>query len=564
MMRSLAAMTVLFAFACEDPAPAGGPATPPKPDLRPPASAAVTVVIAYGSEKKTWLEEQIAAFKQGNPTTKSGRPINVDARPMGSGDAARAILDGSLKPHVFSPASSAYIALLNQQWLSQAGHTKAVAPAGEPVVLSPIVIAMWKPMAEALGWPKKQLGWADLLRVNADKRGWGAYQHPEWGAFKLGHTHPMFSNSGLQAIVAVAYAGAKKQRGLTKADLDDKKVKKLLGEVEDTIVHYGKSTGFFADTLVDRGPAYLSAAVLYENLVVENASKPTSAPFPLVAVYPVEGTFWSDHPWSTLDAEWVGPDERDAADQLLAFLKQKPSQTRALALGFRPADPSIAISSPIDAAHGVDPKQPQTLLEVPDGATLEKLLAVWSELKKPANIVLVLDKSGSMKGRPLEEAKAGARAFLDVLHDRDEVSLVFFDDVVQPPLGPYPLKDGKTQLRAAIDGVFAGGGTSLYDAIASSYARCSENAKKEHGRIQAVVVMTDGADSGRGLPLATLEQQLGQTGEEDSPVHVFTIAFGEEAQEPVLKEIAKSARGTEAKGKVDDIVGVFRDMASFF
>ena len=41
--------------------------------------------------------------------------------------------------------------------------------------------------------------------------------------------------------------------------------------VQASVVHYGRSTGFFADKMFARGPAYLSAAVLYENLVVESA-----------------------------------------------------------------------------------------------------------------------------------------------------------------------------------------------------------------------------------------------------------------------------------------------------
>ena len=96
-------------------------------------------------------------------------------------------------------------------------------------------------MAEALGWPAKALGWSTLLKVNADPKGWGAFGHPEWGRFKLGHTHPEYSNSGLQAVLAEAYAGAKKTRGLTAADLDVKATREYLRSIEQTIVHYGKS-----------------------------------------------------------------------------------------------------------------------------------------------------------------------------------------------------------------------------------------------------------------------------------------------------------------------------------
>ena len=74
-------------------------------------------------------------------------------------------------------------------------------------------------MAEALGWPGKRLGWRDLLKVNAGGEGWGRLGRPEWGAFKLGHTHPEYSNSGLLSVLAEAYAGARKTRGLVADDL---------------------------------------------------------------------------------------------------------------------------------------------------------------------------------------------------------------------------------------------------------------------------------------------------------------------------------------------------------
>ncbi len=255
-----------------------------KPNDRVSPPSRVEITIVYGSEKKTWLEEQIAAFN-GSQTT-----YHVTGTPMGSGDAAQAIADGKQQPVVFSPASGAYITLLDQKW--QQSHPRPIAPPGEPLVVSPIVIAMWKPMAQSLGWPDKPIGWSDILAVSRDPAGWGAYQHPEWGAMKLGHTHPELSSSGVLSALAIAYAGAKSTRGLTPADLPA--VEPFMGDVEDAIVHYGSSTGFFADKMIERGPSYLSAAVLYENLVIESYARPHS--LDLVAIYPVEGTFWADHP----------------------------------------------------------------------------------------------------------------------------------------------------------------------------------------------------------------------------------------------------------------------------
>lgn len=518
----------------------------------------VTVHIAYSSEKKAWLEAAVIDYKETHPQLQ-GRPIEIDAKSYGSGEAAQAILEGSFKATVFSPASSAYISLINQQW--QTSHPKAIAPAGEPVVLSPIVIAMWKPMAEALGWPTKDIGWKDIIKISKDPKGWGSYSHPEWGTFKLGHTHPEFSNSGLLAVLAEVYAGASKQRGLERGDLDQKPVQEYLGAIENAVVHYGKSTGLFTDKMLETGPGYMSACVTYENLVIESYGKASTAPFPLVAVYPLEGTFWSDHPYSILDADWVTPDDKAAAQAFLAFLKSKPEQDKALALGFRPADSSIAIGAPIDAAHGVDAKQPETLLDLPNGDVLNHLLEVWRQYKKSADVMIVFDKSGSMRGEALKEAKAGAQAFLDGLGDRDSVSLLFFDDKVQDPTPSKELGKSRGDLKTMVDGVFADGGTALYDAINDGYTATLARAKKEPGRIHAMVVMTDGHDENSTMALEALEKKFNP---ENAPVKIFTIAYGDKADPAILQEIAKAAQGTSVVGSADTIVQVYKDMSAFF
>src|SRR3546814_7609246 len=86
-------------------------------------------------------------------------------------------------------------------------------------MLTPLGITMPRPKAEALGWPDEPLGFAAILALCKDQAGWGAYDHPEWGAFRLGNTNPNFSTSGLSALVAQAYAANGKTSGLSIEDL---------------------------------------------------------------------------------------------------------------------------------------------------------------------------------------------------------------------------------------------------------------------------------------------------------------------------------------------------------
>jgi Ca-activated chloride channel family protein len=350
---------------------------------------------------------------------------------------------------------------------------------------------------------------------------------------------------------------------LTLADVNGKPVQAFVGAVEKSVVHYGKSTGFFSERMLARGPSYLSAAVLYENLVVEAAANPQEGALPLVAIYPREGTFWCDHPYSILDAPWVGPAQRKGAELLLKFLRDKPAQQRALALGFRPGDPALAVGAPIDADHGADPKQPQTLLDVPDAATLRALLDMWRHHKRSADVVLVFDKSGSMNGPPLAKAKQGARSFLERLQDDDDVTLLFFDGVVYPAFGPVRLGTARAALLERVEGAFAGGGTALYDAIQDAHDLLSARARKDPSRIHALVLMTDGKDeSSKATNFLDVKQRVKAEG--DQPVRVFTIAYGKGASDSVLREIAEAGQGMSAAGSLQNIVQVYDEMAAFF
>jgi len=267
-------------------------------DREPHSGGTVTISIVYGSEKQAWLDPLVQQFNDARNKTADGKVIVIQATAMGSIEAVNGIIDGTLQPTVWSPASSIYIPVANSEWKKNHADDLIVGTPKD-LVLSPVVIAMWRPMAQALGWPDKSIGWADIAALATSPDGWKAYGHPEWGTFKFGHTHPDHSNSGIVSIIAETYAGLNKQRGLTTADLQSPDLIKFMSDVESSVIHYGSSTGFFADRMFTNGPSYLSAAVMYENLIVEQESKRLagqSSQVPVVAIYPKEGTFWSNHP----------------------------------------------------------------------------------------------------------------------------------------------------------------------------------------------------------------------------------------------------------------------------
>ncbi len=528
---------------------------------------ALVVRMVYGSEKEAWIEAVTPQFNEQRNKTSTGKPIYVDAVAMGSTEALNLILSGSETPAVWSPASSITVPLGNQEWASATGGQQLTEANPPPLVLSPVVIGMWRPMAEALGWPDDPISWAEIAEITRSGQTWADFGHPEWGAFQFGHTHPDYSNSGIASILAIAYAATGKTRDLTVADVQDPATAEFMRSVQQGVIHYGRSTGFFGRQMFNRGPAYLSAAVLYENLVVEAYDKATypNLPLPVVAIYPQEGTFWTDHPYAILNGPWMTDELREAAEIYRDYLLAPAQQQQAMQLGFRPADTSIPLTAPLIPENGIDPQQPKTLLSVPDAATIRAVRDLWSETKKRVEVQIVLDISGSMneEGR-LVSAKQALNTFLDQLADQDQVGVITFSSTATELTPLTELGPKREELRERMDGLIAVGGTRLIDTVAEAYQQLQQQPAGE--RIRAIVVLSDGADNESVMRPEDLAALL-QADESGQSIKVFTIAYGSgELDQGLLNAIseASGARSYESSSEASEIEQVYRDIATFF
>lgn len=556
------AFSALIVVACISFLPACKSKQSSDAELAGPSADKLEIVFTYGSEKEKWITDVTTAFNREEHRTGRGKRIFVRAFPMGSGEAIDEVMDGRRQPHLISPASTAFIKLGNAQ--SQSKFGKDLIASTDNLVLSPVVIAMWKPMAEALGWGKKPIGWSEVLELARSPKGWEAHGFPQWGSFKFGHTHPQFSNSGLISLFAEVYAASGKTAGLTTGDVAKPRTADFLAGIEKSVVHYGSSTGFFGRQMFSTGPQYLSAAVLYENMVIESYSQ-SNLPFPVVAIYPKEGTFWSDHPVGIVEREWVTPEHREAAKIYIQYLLQRPQQEKAITYGFRPGAVDVPLASPIDEAHGVDPKEPKTTLEVPSVPVIDAILNLWQQEKKAANVVLVLDTSGSMNDdRKIQNAREGAKQLVDLLSDNDRLSLLPFNSKFAWSGQNLPIKTGRPTLNSTIDSLFAQGGTALYDSIDEAYQYLLNQTREgEADSILSVVVLTDGEDTESKMHLNALMDRIRYDGETHK-IHVFTIAYGKDARKDILGQIADATQAKSYQGTPENIVGVFKDISTFF
>ncbi|NJL05900.1 MAG: VWA domain-containing protein [Chloroflexaceae bacterium] len=537
----------------------GNPSSPP--------TNAVVVRMLYGSEKQAWLEAVTPAFNAQRIQTSTGKPIFVEAIPMGSTESMEAILNGIEEPAVWSPASGILLPLANQEWASSNGGQRLTEDAPPPLVLSPVVIAMWQPMAEALGWPEQPIGWTEIAELAASGKTWADYGRPEWGPFQFGHTHPDFSNSGIASIIAITYAATGKTRGLTIEDVQSPAVAELMQAVQSGVIHYGRSTGFFGRQMFNRGPGYLSAAVLYENLVVEayDQTRFPNLALPIVAIYPREGTFWTDNPYAILDTPWMTDELREAATIYRDYLLAPEQQQTALSLGYRPANTSIPLGAPLIATNGIDPQEPRTLLEVPDTNVLRAIQEVWGTTKKRVEVQIVVDISGSMDDEArLMNAKRAIRDFIDQLDDEDHVGIIVFSDLATELTPLTALGPKRDDVLNRILGLRAFGGTRLIDTVVEAYQTLQQQPAGE--RIRALVVLSDGEDTQSFTRPEELQALIGQD-ESGRSIKLFTIAYGSGGIElDLLRQMADVTGGQlyQSKSDATEIEEVYRDIATFF
>ena len=349
--------------------------------------------------------------------------------------------------------------------------------------------------------------------------------------------------------------------GLTAEDIERPGVRRAVREIERSIVHYGDTAGDFLDQMGRYGPDYAHAVAVQETSLVQfNADARGTK---LVAIYPAEGTFVADYPLIVLRAPWVDDAERAGGEFFNEWLAPRITPELAATYAYR-APGAHQIPAPVDRAHGADPAQPEAVVQAPAPDVLAAVQQNWNEDRKPANVMLVVDTSGSMgQGARLARAQVALEAFLDELRAEDRVGLVTFGSEVFQTIGVAPLGENETMLRETIRDLIPSGRSALYDAVREAFS--SIRALEDDTRINAVVILADGDDDASLSTLAEVEREISRAcGPEQTAVPIVTVAYGGGAVRRALERIAEACQGRALSAEPANIDEVFRTLALLF
>jgi Ca-activated chloride channel homolog len=511
-------------------------------DSSPPPVSDATLPVAYSPEKEDLFLKLCIAFN----LSRSEETLSV--HPIRRG--MDAMLQNALSEQfaAISPDSSIWLTQLDRMWQQRAPEATSLIGHSDRYALSPIVIAMWQQQAEAMGYPEKQLGWEDLMERAAQDPGF------KW-------SHPSAATaSGLLATTAEFYAAAGKQANLTQEDVTAEANIEYVKNIEATVERYGgESEDKIVIRMLAEGGHPLAAIVAQEQLVIY-FNRNTPYDDKLAAIYPREGTFWMDHPLVLLDGDWVTEAQQQTLRTFTEFLKAEEQQHLVLREGYRPANLSISLEaegSLIQPEYNVDPEEPNTLLKVPSAGVVAKIRDLWRLTKKPANIYLVVDVSGSMEGEKLSAAKGALLSFIDQIEgQRDHVGIIAFSNNLYDvrPLGPLD----KEAYSASIRGLEAAGKTYLFEAIAHAFDQLQQHGEAD--RINVIVAMTDGIHNG-AMTLEALESKIRDS---EMPVLMFTVGYGDDAEMDVLQRIAQLGEGQSYTSDPETIAQLYELVSKFF
>ena len=535
-----------------------------------PPPGSVTIEISSSNTKEDWMNAVVEKFNAEQHKTADGNLIFVTVKHVTSGGSQKDILNGKSQPTVWSPGDQSWVDEANTVWRDRTGQVLIPDQCAQ-TVLAPIGFAMWKPMAQALGWPDTPISWDDIAALSADPKGWETLGHPEWGQFKFGHTHPDYSNVGLLSMTALTYSTLGITEGLTADQVYSDAVVEAFTGVEQNTYHYGLQSRPLMQILAQRGPEYLHAVTTSEAETLKtNKEFASTMRFPLVFIFPSKGTFWSEQPYCILNGEWVSDEQKEAAATFRDYLLDKQQQEMAIDYYLRPIDTTIPLHAPLALDDGTDPRitmDTVPALQSPSADVSSAVKDVFHQTKKKSTIVLLLDISGSMEGEKIANAVSSSANFISRLDPNDEIFLIVFGggDGTVYSLGGGRAGDISEDLTTKLNGLYANGNTPLYDGVCTAIDKVNE-VKAEHDannekRLYGIVLLSDGQDTSSTRSQNQMFNCL-PSGESVDGTKIFTIAYGGDADADLLLRIANHTNGKTFVGDPNSIETIYNAISA--
>ncbi|MEL7244001.1 MAG: VWA domain-containing protein [Cyanobacteria bacterium J06573_2] len=528
------------------------------------------VKFLVGSALKEFCNQAAEQFNATKPKLENGKAFYLNCEAKGSGDVVKEMtsLSNQLKTGTLQPDDAKFPTLVSvdgeiyhSQLLYQfnqifPGQNYIPEITDAPLIANSPMVFM-APADVAAGLRKQEDLYKTLVTAKNHKElDSNSPQLP----INFVHTAPTRSNSGLQTLVAqFSSVSGKRPEQLTAADVQQ--YQNQIQKIQSKVTRYGASTNTLAADMVKNGSFWASIGSVYESSVIQANSNLQAGQTRYEAIYP-KATFTSNMRAILPSGTWVNADEKAAAQKIIEYLRTPQAQKIATELGLRPGVPGIELGAKFTPQFGVKPDVKYDSLRPPQPQVVAAMLKSWQEFaKKPSQVVVVVDSSGSMSGNKLPAVQNTLRNYIQSLGPKEQIAIIDFDSDIRPPVKVNGSPQGQASGMQFIGNLRADGGTRLYDSALQARNWLEKNLRKD--AINAVVILTDGDDSGSDINLQQLSQELEKSNfNSDKRIAFFTVGYGNEGEfnPKVLKQIAELNGGYYRKGDPETISTLMADL----
>ncbi|MBE3595043.1 MAG: VWA domain-containing protein [Candidatus Carbobacillus altaicus] len=423
----------------------------------------------------------------------------------------------------------------------------------ERIFMSPVIPAVQRSVAESLGWltadgsARADLSWNDVREAATAER------------LKLYITHMQSSNSGALGVLSMMQSYLNTADPLTAQDLGNAQ---MIRSMQNFFMHgiqkTSGSSGWLADIFFkEHGQAIIN----YENVLAALNQQGAD----LVLLYPKDGVFIADYPFYLINEA-----KKEAYDKIVSVMLSESFQKQAMEKTFR--RPFRLTLNGDEKPGGIDmARQFNTYAMPAEGKVLKEAIHLYTEVvRKPSDIVFVIDVSGSMQGQRIDEVKQSIKNLLgdDLTFSgqiarftqKDKVTFIRFNHTVYPPFTVDIQGEGDlTTIRTFVENeLTTGGKTAIYSALAEALK--SLDVSSEY--YPSIVLLTDG-EHNSGISMKDFKKQYADFVQRTNrKVPIYTILYGE-ASSQELEDIADISGGKMFDGKKEPLQQIFKEVRGY-
>lgn len=216
---------------------------------------------------------------------------------------------------------------------------------------------------------------------------------------------------------------------------------------------------------------------------------------------------------------------------LLAFTQEKQSKEMPIFAG----DSTFNFSWETDNSQ-FDANQKYVYLytELNGGKPLD------NPTRKPLNIALVIDRSGSMSGTKMEYALKAAKILVQNLYIGDHFALVDYDDVIATPVYSTTIGENRSSIIKEIEKLTARGSTNLCGGMLEGFNQAKTHFNKDH--INRVILFSDGL-ANTGISSNEAIQKIAKNKLDETGISLSTFGIGADYNEQLMTHLAEYGNG---------------------